>query len=72
MELLRIYEGYSFLNSTNSTIFKKYTTEQYPQIVFSNEIKRLYDSIVKGTSDSVGIVKKLYYWINDHIMYLNQ
>lgn len=54
---------------TTSTIFKKYTAEQYPQIVFSNEIKRLSDSIVKGTSDPVGIVKKLYYWINDHIIW---
>ena len=54
---------------TTSTIFKKYTAEQYPQIVFSNEIKRLSDSIVKGTSDPVGKVKKLYYWINDHIIW---
>ena len=55
--------------NTTSTIFKKYTAEQYPQIVFSNEIKRLSDSIVKGTSDPAGKVKKLYYWINDHIIW---
>lgn len=55
--------------NTTSTIFKKYTAEQYPQIVFSNEIKRLSDGIVKGTSDHAGKVKKLYYWINDHIIW---
>ena len=55
-------------NST-SKIYKKYTAEQYPQIVFSKKIKQLSDSIVKGTSDPAKIVKKLYYWINDHIIW---
>jgi len=55
--------------NTTSTIFKKYTAEQYPQIVFSKKIKQLSDSIVKGTSDPAEIVKKLYYWINDHIIW---
>ena len=55
--------------NTTSTIFKKYTAEQYPQIVFSKDIKQLSDSIVKGTSDPAGMVKKLYYWINDHIIW---
>lgn len=49
--------------------FKKYTTEQYPQIVFTNEIKQLSDSIVKGVSNPVDKVRKLYYWINDHIIW---
>jgi hypothetical protein len=53
----------------NSAIFRKYTAEQYPQIVFSNKIKHLSDSIVGGASDPREIVKKLYYWINDHIIW---
>lgn len=55
--------------NTTSKIFKKYTAEQYPQIVFSEKIKQLSDSIVKGTSDPAEIVKKLYYWINDHVIW---
>ena len=52
-----------------SMIFKKYTAQQYPQIVFSKEIKQLSDSIVNGYSSPGEIVKKLYYWINDHIIW---
>jgi hypothetical protein len=54
---------------TTSSDFKKYTTEQYPQIVFTNGIKQLSDSIVKGFPNPVEKVKKLYYWINDHIIW---
>lgn len=54
---------------TTSVIFKKYTAQQYPQIVFSKEIKRLSDSIVNGSSGPAEIVKRLYYWINDHIIW---
>lgn len=54
---------------TTSIIFKKFTDEQYPQIVFSNQIKHLTDSIVKGISNPDEKVKKIYYWINDHIIW---
>lgn len=54
---------------TSSPIFKKYTAEQYPQIQFSKQITELADSIVKGASSPAEIVKKLYYWINDHIIW---
>ena len=54
---------------TTSTLFKKYTSEQFPQIVFTNEIKRLSDSIVSGTTHPAEKVRKLYYWINDHIIW---
>ncbi len=54
---------------TTSAIFKKYTAEQFPQIVFTNEIKQLSDSIVGTTTNPVEKVKKLYYWINDHIIW---
>ena len=53
----------------NSAIYKNYTREQYPQIVFTPEIKHLSDSIVAGISDPVDKVKKIYYWINDHIIW---
>lgn len=54
---------------TTSAIFKKYTAEQYPQIVFTNEIKQLSDSIVSGITNPTEKVRKLYYWINDHIIW---
>ena len=54
---------------TNLAVSKKYTAEQYPQIVFTNEIKHLSDSIVKGCQNQEEKVRKLYYWINDHIIW---
>lgn len=54
---------------TTSVIFKRFTAEQFPQIIFTNEIKQLSDSIVKGISNPVEKVRKLYYWINDHIIW---
>ncbi len=53
----------------SATNFKRYTAEQYPQIVFTKNIKHLSDSIIGGTTDPREIVKKLYYWINDHIIW---
>jgi len=54
---------------TTSVVFKKYTVEQYPQIVFANEIKKLSDSIVGGITNPAEKVRKLYYWINDHVIW---
>ncbi|HZK94495.1 MAG TPA: transglutaminase-like domain-containing protein [Prolixibacteraceae bacterium] len=54
---------------TTSVLFKKYTAEQYPQIVFTNEIKQLSDSIVSGAETPAEKVRKIYYWINNHIIW---
>ncbi len=54
---------------TTSEIYKRYTVEQYPQIIFTSEIKHLSDSIVKGASNEAEKVKRIYYWINDHIIW---
>ncbi len=54
---------------TTSVIFKKYTREQYPQIVFTDQIKKLSDSLVTGINNPVEKVRRLYYWINDHIIW---
>jgi len=54
---------------TTSAIFKKYTVEQHPQIVFTNEIKQLSDSIVGAITNPAEKVKKLYYWINNHVIW---
>lgn len=54
---------------TTSQIFRKYTVEQHPQIVFTNEIKKLSDSIVDGITNPTEKVRKLYYWINNHVIW---
>jgi len=54
---------------TTSVLFKKYTAEQYPQIVFTNRIKQLSDSIVDGAKAPEEKVRRIYYWINNHIIW---
>ncbi|NEW84067.1 MAG: transglutaminase domain-containing protein, partial [Mariniphaga sp.] len=54
---------------TTSLNFKKYTGEQHPQIVFTNEIKKLSDSIVGEETNPAEKVRKLYYWINNHVIW---
>jgi hypothetical protein len=51
----------------NSDLYKKYTSEQLPQICFTEKIKRLADSITGNETKPYEIVRKLYYWINEHI-----
>ena len=58
-----------FPYDTTSPVYKRYTSEQYPQIVFSDKIRHLSDSIVRGNTDPVEKVRSLYYWINDHIIW---
>lgn len=48
---------------------KRYMSEQPPQIVFTDEIKHLSDSIVQGISDQQEKVRRIYYWINDHVIW---
>ena len=50
-----------------SAIYKKYTSEQLPQINFSDEIKHLADSITGHDENPVEIVRKIYYWFNKNI-----
>ena len=57
------------LYDPKSVLYKYYTQEQFPQIVFTPEIKHLSDSIVAGVSDPFEKVKSIYYWINDHIIW---
>jgi len=56
-------------SGTSKAASKRYTAEQYPQIVFTDEIRRLSDSIAGGTSNQAEKVRKIYYWINDHIIW---
>ena len=50
-----------------SKLYKKYTSEQLPHIVFTDEIKSLANQIVGSETNPVNQVKLLYYWMNDNI-----
>ncbi len=50
-----------------SEFYKKYTAEQLPHIVFSEEIKTLANEIVGKEINPVKQVELLYYWINQNI-----
>ncbi|MCX6254700.1 MAG: transglutaminase-like domain-containing protein [Bacteroidia bacterium] len=47
--------------------YKKYTSEQLPQICFTGNIKRLADSITSKDDNPATIVRKIYYWFKEHI-----
>lgn len=50
-----------------SSLYKKYTSEQLPQICFTGKIKRLTDSIVGNEENQVEIIRKIYYWFSQNI-----
>lgn len=58
-----------FPYNKNSELYRKYTSEQAPHIVFSDRIKALADEIVGDEKRPEEIVKKLYDWIDDHIIW---
>jgi hypothetical protein len=51
----------------NSALYRKYTSEQLPQICFSNSIRNLADSITGSETNPYEIVRKIYYWFNKNI-----
>ena len=50
-----------------SALYRKYTSEQLPQICFTDYVKRLADSITGNETNPSEIVKKIYYWFNKNI-----
>lgn len=51
----------------NSELYKKYTSEQLPQVCFTDNIRHLADEITSPDDDPVTIVRKIYLWIKDNI-----
>jgi len=47
--------------------YKKYTSEQLPQIIFTENIKQLADSITGPDDSPAMIVRKIYYWFEENI-----
>lgn len=50
-----------------SAIYRKYTSEQLPQIVFSPEVRNLSDNIVGKEENPAVIVRKIYLWFKQNI-----
>jgi hypothetical protein len=50
-----------------SSLYKKYTNEQLPQICFTDRIKHLADSISGDETNPAEIVKKMFCWFSDNI-----
>jgi hypothetical protein len=50
-----------------SLLYKKYTSEQLPQICFTEKIKQLADSISGNETDPYEIVKKMFRWFSENI-----
>ncbi len=51
----------------NSPLYRKYTSEEKPHLVFTGEIRKLSESVVAGETDPVEIVRKIFYWIDENI-----
>jgi hypothetical protein len=51
----------------SSSLYREYTSEQLPQICFTENIKHLTDSITGSEKNPYEIVRKIYYWFNQNI-----
>lgn len=50
-----------------SSLYRKYTSEELPQICFTENVKHLADSITGQEKSPYEIVRKIYYWISQNI-----
>lgn len=50
-----------------SELYKEFTAERVPQIVFTPEIKKLAERILAGETNPLLKVRKIYNWINDSV-----
>jgi hypothetical protein len=50
-----------------SAVYQKYTAEQLPHICFTDNVKKLADSITGIDTDPASIVKKIYSWFKETI-----
>lgn len=53
--------------NTGSDLYRKYTSEQLPQICFTENISKLADSITGQGGDPVTMVKDIYRWFKENI-----
>jgi gamma-glutamyl-gamma-aminobutyrate hydrolase PuuD len=53
--------------NTESELYREFTSERAPQIVFTPEIKQLASRIVAKETNPLTKVRKIYNWINDSV-----
>jgi hypothetical protein len=53
--------------NTSADIYKEFTAERAPQIIFTDQIKHLADRILKGETNPLLQTQKIFNWINDTI-----
>ncbi len=51
----------------DSELYKKYTKEQLPQICFTEEIRKLADSITESADTPAARVREIYMWFKENI-----
>jgi hypothetical protein len=51
----------------SSSLYKEYTSEQLPQICFTEKIRSITDSITGAEENPAEIVKKIYYWFSQNV-----
>ena len=51
----------------SSDNYQKYTSEQLPHICFTDDIKRLADSITGDADNPAMIVRRIYFWFKENI-----
>ena len=52
---------------TSSALYKKYTSEQLPHICFTDNVRKLADSIAGDGENPVETCRKLYLWFSNNI-----
>lgn len=53
--------------NTSDDIYKEFTAERAPQIIFTDQIKHLASRILKGETNPLLQTQKIFNWINDTI-----
>jgi transglutaminase-like putative cysteine protease len=51
----------------NSELYKNYTSERAPHIIYTRELRDLSEKIVNGEKNPYLAARKIFTWINDHI-----
>jgi len=60
------------LYDQNSELYKEFTSERPPHIVFTDQIKKLSQQIVGNETDIYEKIKKIYTWIDDNIPWTSE
>jgi CubicO group peptidase (beta-lactamase class C family)/transglutaminase-like putative cysteine protease len=54
---------------TESALFRQYTAERTPHIVFSSEVRQIVSQVVGDVSNPLTKAQRLFRWVDEHIRY---